>query len=151
MIVALLFLASAVFSVVLIYQSPMQIWWRLFIIFAIGLFSLLAFLLASRTGISPFSTRGVTHFGDSSQWLSISVAIVGAVAGVAGSYLFNLGDQALRWRSLARPLATTPLVLIPTIKLVESSGEQTPLALILLFALSYQNGFFWERLLKPAS
>jgi hypothetical protein len=151
MIVALLFLASALFTVILVFRSPLQIWWRAIVILAILLFSSLAYVLASRTGISPFSSTGVINFGYSSQWLSILIAIAGAVAGVAGSYFFNLGEQTIHWRSLARPLATAPLVLIPTIKLVEASGEQTPLALILIFALSYQNGFFWERLLKPAA
>jgi hypothetical protein len=151
MILALLFLASALLAIIFVYRSPLQMWSRVLVILAIVLFSVLAYLLASRTGISPFSSSGAISFGYSNQWISILIAIAGAVTGVAGSYFFNLGDQAIHWRSLARPLATAPLVLIPTIKLVETSGEQTPLALILLFALSYQNGFFWERLLKPAS
>jgi hypothetical protein len=151
MIVALLFLISAVAAITLVIRSDVRIGWRVAIVFAVILFSLFAYLLATHTSISPFSSIGVVYFGNSSQAPSILVAIIGAVTGVAGSYFFNLGERTIRVRDMARPLATAPLVLIPTIKLVEASGEQSPLALMLLFALSYQNGFFWERLLKPAS
>jgi hypothetical protein len=151
MIAAVIFVVSAVFAVILVFRSPMSILGRAVTIAGIVLFSLLAYLLALRTGISPFSSKVGISFGDSDQLPSILTAIAGAIVGVAGSYFFNLGDQPINWRSLARPLATAPLVLIPTIKLVEASGEKTLLALILLFALSYQNGFFWERLLKPAA
>jgi hypothetical protein len=40
---------------------------------------------------------------------------------------------------------------VAVVVLAEASGEQSLLTFMLLFALSYQNGFFWERVLKPAA
>jgi hypothetical protein len=150
MIVALIFLVSVVVAILAIYKSPLATWSRVILFFLILLFAALAYILATKTSISPFSLANATRFGSESQVAAILIAIVGAVSGVVGSYFFRLGDQNISWRGFAAPLATAPLVLIPTIKLVEASGEQTPLALLLLFALSYQNGFFWERLLRAA-
>lgn len=53
----------------------------------------------------------------------------------------------VRLRSFIRPLVATPFILVPTIKLVESTDDSDLLALALLFGLSYQNGFFWQRVI----
>lgn len=151
MVAALVFIASACIAIYFIYQAQIPLWWRAILIVAVVLFAVLAYVLATKTDISPFSTSGRISFGAANQWPSIIIAVIGAVAGVIGSYFFHLGSKSINWRSFIPPLATAPLVLIPTIKLVEASGEQTALGLLLLFALSYQNGFFWERLLKPAT
>jgi hypothetical protein len=112
-------------------------------------FSLFAYLLATTSTISPFSrSSGVSFGADDHLNMSIVIALVGAIGGVFGSYLFNLGGGSFNVRGLLRPLSACPLVIIPTIKLVESASDRSALAYILLFALSYQNGFFWERLLK---
>jgi hypothetical protein len=111
-------------------------------------FGAMAYLLATDSPISPFSRSSVISLGREPTTISIVVALLGAIAGVFGSYFFNLAPAKVHIRSLLRPLTASPLVIIPTIKLVESAGDPNPLAYTLLFALSYQNGFFWERLLK---
>jgi hypothetical protein len=113
-------------------------------------FAALAYFLATSSPISPFSRPPGTSFGtaDNATIASIGISLVGAVGGVFGSYIFNLGTSNISLRALLRPLSACPLVIIPTIKLIESTNDETVLAYLLLFALSYQNGFFWERLLK---
>jgi hypothetical protein len=148
MIAAIIFSLSVVFALVLVLRAEMDIRWRAVLAATIALFAVVAYVLATRSEVSPFGSSTRKSFGYTDQLLPTCLAIVGAVGGVIGSYFFRLGNRTIRWRTLVPPLVTTPLVLVPTIKLVEASGEQTLLTLILLFALSYQNGFFWERLLK---
>jgi hypothetical protein len=144
------FLASALFAVFFTLRSRHTIAARLALVGATLLFGLVAYLVATSSTFSPFSRSSSIAFGVGSQatGLFIVVALTGAVAGVFGSYFFKLGNAGFSVRGLLRPLSASPLVIIPTIKLIESAGDPTALAYILLFALSYQNGFFWERLLK---
>jgi hypothetical protein len=144
------FLGSALFAVFFTLKSGHTITARLAIVAATLLFGLIAYLVATSSTLSPFSRSSSIAFGANSQATSlfIVVALAGAVAGVFGSYFFKLRDAGVSLRGLLRPLSASPLVIIPTIKLIESAGDPSALAYILLFALSYQNGFFWERLLK---
>jgi hypothetical protein len=144
-----LFGLSIVLAIVFALTSPTPIWTRTMIAGTALAFGLVTYLSASSSPISPFSRSSNLSFGASEGLTAfIVVALIGAVTGVFGSYLYNLGDKAMRWRSIIRPLSATPLVIVPTVKLIESAGDPSPLAYILLFALCYQNGFFWERLLK---
>jgi hypothetical protein len=152
MIAAIIFSLSAVVTVVfLALRSDLALHTRIALCLAIVSFSVFAYVFATRWNLSPFSVSGTISFGDKDQLVPICLAVVGAVTGILGSYFFHLGRRSIRWRGLAPPLVTFPIILIPTIKLVEASGEQSLLTFMLLFALSYQNGFFWERVLKPAA
>jgi hypothetical protein len=151
MIAALVFSASAVLAVIFVYRSGMPIFWSLVTTLVIIAFALLAYFMATKSAVSPFGLNRAIGFGFWDQSVPIAVAIVGAVTGVLGSVLFNLSSASFNWLSLVRPLATCPIILIPTLKLVETAGEQTLLTMIVLFALSYQNGFFWEKLLKSGT
>lgn len=145
----LAFLGSALFAVIFVWKSKRAITTKVMILASVVLIALAAYVFANSSAISPFSRSSGMSFGaQSDSIVSIGIALVGAIGGVFGSYLFNLGGANLNLRSLLRPLCACPLVIIPTIKLIETGSDQSILAYILLFALSYQNGFFWERLLK---
>jgi hypothetical protein len=139
---------SVLFAIGFAVTSTHAIALKAAIVVAALAFGIIAYLLATSSPISPFSRPAGLAFGTDHSIASIVVALVGAIAGVFGSYLFNLGTAELSLRSFLRPLSATPLVIVPTIKLIESAGDHSALAYILLFGLSYQNGFFWERLLK---
>src|SRR2546427_11106227 len=91
MVIAILFLASVIAAIFLVFRSPIAIHWRVTVALAIAAFALLAYALAARSGVSPFSSRAAISFGYSDQWLPTVLAVVGAVAGVVGSYFFHLG------------------------------------------------------------
>jgi hypothetical protein len=150
MLLAIIFLASVIAAVVLLVRSPVPVVARLGLGITLLAFLVLAYFFAAKSKISPFGTSSTIDFGFWDQSLQIGIATIGAIAGVIGSYFFRIGQEPITWRSFVRPLSTCPIVLIPTLKLVESSGEQTLMTVAVLFALSYQNGFFWERLLKPS-
>lgn len=111
-----------------------------------------AFYLAGRSGLSPFSFRSEQTLGPAENNVVFGiVGIVGAIAGIIGSYLFRVDARQIHFWELLRPLTFCPVTLIPVIKMVETSNDTTFLGHVLLFCLAYQTGFFWERLLKEGS
>jgi hypothetical protein len=151
MLGALLFSASLAAAVFFIWQIRIGLIWRICLGAAVASFGIVAYLFATSSTISPFGGNARTSFGYWDNTASIIVAVMGALLGVVGSVLFRSDSKPFNLNNCLRALATCPLILIPTLKLVETSGEQTLLSSILLFALSYQNGFFWERLLKGSA
>jgi hypothetical protein len=144
----IVFLASTLFAIVFVLTSRHSIAIKLAIVATSLAFAAVSYLLATSSAISPFSHSSKLSYGLEQGAGSIGVALFGAIAGVFGSYVFNLGTASFNLRGLLRPLSACPLVIVPTVKPIESASDQSALAYILLFALSYQNGFFWERLLK---
>jgi hypothetical protein len=145
-----LFIISVPLIVFFAWKSARTMVSKVAIVGATFAFAALTYFLATSSALSPFSRSSSIPFGveDRVTIVSVIVALVGSVGGVFGSYFFTLGKANISLRGLLRPISASPLVIVPTIKLVESSGDPSLLAYILLFALSYQNGFFWERLLK---
>jgi hypothetical protein len=146
---AIVFLASAVAAVVIAFRTRLpragQIALAAFAIVLVLVF----YVTAAQSPLSPFGRGGIA-FGVADEASVLVIGIVGALAGVVGSVFFRLDEKRFNPRDLIKPLATSPLVLIPTVKLFETTGEANLTAFVLLFALSYQNGFFWERMLKQA-
>jgi hypothetical protein len=145
-----LFLVSVLLIVFFAWKSRHTVVFRLAVIGATLAFAAMTYLLATNSALSPFSRPSGIGFGveDRATIVSVIVALVVAIGGVFGSYFFNIGKGKISLRGLLRPISASPLVIVPTIKLIESAGDPNLLAYILLFALAYQNGFFWERLLK---
>jgi hypothetical protein len=139
-VAALLFLVGAIAAIVLLWQTHAPIVVRALGSFVALAFVVLSFLTTDVSRLSPFGSTGQIPFGGAEDARPIIIGIIGAVLGVLGS--------CLTYTVLVKPLCTIPLVLIPTIKLITAANDGTILSLLLLFALSYQNGFFWERLLR---
>jgi hypothetical protein len=145
----ILFLGAAVAATVLILMSNLSVTYRVILAFCCISFVAMAYVLAVGSKVSPFGSSNPISFGGvESDATPVIVGIGGAIAGVIGSYFFTTNLSAFRWSALVRPLCTVPLVLIPTVKLIGAANDGTILSLLLLFGLSYQNGFFWERLLR---
>jgi hypothetical protein len=144
---AVIFLASVIAAVAISFFAPLPRSGRVVIAASAVVLLLVFYLTASESPISPFGRGGIA-FGIENEIAVLVVGIVGALAGVVGSVFFRLDEKGFNLRDFIKPLATSPLVLIPTVKLFETTGEANLTAYVLLFALSYQNGFFWERMLK---
>lgn len=148
MVMAVIFSVSVVLGIIFIAQSSLPVAWRAVFTLGLALFAVFAYLFATLSGVSPFSAGSGRGFGFWDQSIPVAVGVVGAVVGVAGSHLIKIGETPFAWRVLLKPLLIAPVVIIPTIKLIESAGEQNLVSMLLLFAVSYQNGFFWERIMK---
>ncbi|WP_156886627.1 hypothetical protein [Rhizobium gallicum] len=145
---AVVFAMSIVSAIVLIALSSFS--WLAKFAFTLAILSIgmMCYYFAGVSGLSPFSFSTRETLGPSESVVSAVLGMVGAIAGVIGSYFFRTESNSYRVRDLLRPLSFCPITLIPVIKTVEASDDSTFLGLALLFCISYQTGFFWERMLK---
>ncbi len=148
MLLAIIFSVSAILGIVFLVQSQLSVIWRAVYSVILIVFTMLAYLFATRSGISPYGSSTGVGFGFWDQSMSVAVGVTGAILGVVGSQLIAIGKEPFAWHTLLKPLLIAPVVIIPTIKLIETAGEQSLISMLLLFAVSYQNGFFWERIMK---
>ncbi|MGR9249955.1 hypothetical protein [Rhizobium leguminosarum] len=137
------FVASAALLVFVLPRN--KFYWPLFVV--VFILVVLAIYLSTSPS-SPFGSTARSTLGPDDVTYSVLVGVVGALLGVVGSCLSKLGGRRLSLHYFYKPLAASPLTLIPVIKLIEASDGRDLLTLLLLFALSYQTGFFWERLLN---
>lgn len=63
--------------------------------------------------------------------------------GTVASYIFHLKAR-FSWKSLVRPLAVSPLVLLPLMGTLQGRSEIEDVQLIWFGLLAFQNGFFWR-------
>jgi hypothetical protein len=106
----------------------------------------IAFALAITIGF-PFATSR-RAFGGASPVLAVALMFLGVVIGIAATYVFNL-TGAFSWRDLARPLVVSPLVLLPLIGSLQGAALE-PVQLVCFIVLAFQNGFFWQQVLRDA-
>jgi hypothetical protein len=128
--------------------------WHRFLIYVLGL-GAIAVALFLTTGFPFPSARrafGAPSSGQSSaevsQLLALALMFVGVVLGIAATYVFNLAG-AFSWRDLARPLVVSPLVLLPLIGSLQGANLE-PVQLVCFTVLAFQNGFFWQQVLRDA-
>jgi uncharacterized membrane protein YesL len=103
-------------------------------------------LLNLMTGFPASSTRQA--FGGTPPLLAIALMFIGVLSGIAATYIFNLSG-VFSWRDFARPLVASPIVLLPLIGSVQGA-ELEPIQLVSFTILAFQNGFFWQQVLKDA-
>jgi hypothetical protein len=127
--------------------------WPRFLIYVFGL-GVIAVALFLTRGFPFASSRqafGAGRQGVSdgvSELLALALMFVGVVLGIAATYLFNL-TGAFSWRDLARPLVVSPLVLLPLIGSLQGANLE-PVQLVCFTVLAFQNGFFWQQVLRDA-
>ena len=143
------FLVSGVAAIFFIVRSSTGLYQK----FAVGLGVLVllatAYYFGGRAGVSPFSQPTSIGLGpEGSQVATIVVGLIGAILGTLGSVFFSKPASMPTLVDLLKPLSACPLTLTPVIRLIESAGEQNGLSMLVLFCLSYQTGFFWEKSLK---
>lgn len=80
--------------------------------------------------------------------LAVVVMLVGVVLGMAAHYVFHQ-HEGFSWRDFARPFVVSPIVLLPLIGTLEGGGLE-PVQLVCLVFLAFQNGFFWQQVLRDA-
>jgi hypothetical protein len=87
-------------------------------------------------------------FGGASPLLALALMFIGVLLGMAATYVFNL-TSTFSWRDFARPLVVSPLVLLPLIGSLQGANLE-PVQLICFTVLAFQNGFFWQQVLRDA-
>jgi hypothetical protein len=96
----------------------------------------------------PFLDFRQAFGGGTSPLLAVGLMFVCVVLGIVATYIFNM-TGAFSWRDFARPLVVSPLVLLPLIGSIQGAALE-PIQLVCFAILAFQNGFFWQQVLREA-
>ena len=115
----------------------------------IGLVVLLGFLLALYilTGF-PIPEDRLSFGGTIPVWWAVVAMFIGVILGMIAQYVWTK-PKKFTWLDFLRPIVISPMVMLPLI----GSLQSTPLETIQLFSLAllaFQNGYFWQQVLKDA-
>jgi hypothetical protein len=108
--------------------------------------AIIALVLYFTTGFPFPATKQA--FGGPGPLLAITLMFGGVVLGIVATYIFNLSGP-VSWLDFARPLVASPIILLPLIGSVQGA-ELAPVQLVSFTILAFQNGFFWQQVLKDA-
>jgi len=109
--------------------------------FWIEAFFLIAAFLVLRWQVGFPTIR--QSFSGTTTATTIFVMYVCVALGTVANYIFHLKGR-FSWKSLARPLAVSPLVLLPLMGTLQGRSEIEDVQLIWFGLLAFQNGFFWR-------
>jgi hypothetical protein len=116
----------------------------------VGLVLLAIFLIALRltTGF-PVSSSGRIAFGGTIAvgWAVLAM-FIGVVLGMIAQYVWTK-PETFTLLDFLRPIVVSPMVLLPLIGSL-SNGPLEPLQMLSLAMLAFQNGYFWQQVLKDA-
>jgi hypothetical protein len=122
---------------------------------ALGLFFLEAGLLIAAAAVL-FWTTGFPaaparqSFGaGTDSLLMVGLLFFWIVLGMAARYFFYLRAR-FSWGSFLRPLCVSPIVLLPLLGTLQSTGKLEPIQMISFCLLAFQNGFFWRVVFERA-
>lgn len=118
--------------------------------FAISLLVISAVALAVLYWVpEPVTDRAVFGAADEGGFpvmIAVAAMFVSIGLGIAARYIFDAESGTFDWFALLRPLVISPILLLPLIGALDN-GELQPLQLVSLAILSFQNGFFWQKIL----
>jgi hypothetical protein len=78
----------------------------------------------------------------------LGLMFLGVVAGIAAHHVFYARGR-FSWRSFARPLVVSPIVLLPLVGSLQGAALET-IQIFSFVILAFQNGFFWREVLRNA-
>jgi len=115
----------------------------------VGAVLLLLFLLTLHltTGF-PESSSAIAFGGTFPVGWAIVLMFVGVVFGIVAQYVFAR-PTSFSFLDFLRPIVVSPLVLLPLIGSLEGSPLEV-IQTVSLVLLAFQNGFFWQQVLKDA-
>jgi hypothetical protein len=116
---------------------------------AIGLLLLVIFLviLNVTTGFPIVSSR-ISFGGSIPGWWALVAMAIGVVFGMVAQYVWTKPAKP-NFLDFLRPIVVSPLVMLPLIGSLQDGPLET-LQLASLTLLAFQNGFFWQQVLKDA-
>jgi hypothetical protein len=97
------------------------------------------------------ASTGRVAFGDglSPMWV-VAIMFVATMGGIMARYLFYLQQGQFTWLDCLKPLAITPIILLPLLSSIQSAGTLNHMQSVAFAFLAFQNGFFWQAVLEKA-
>ena len=104
-----------------------------------------AYVLAGASKLSPFSISGAVGFGYWDNSAELAVGLAGILLGIVIEFRASRPRLAFRLEDILQPLFIAPLILIPSLKIIEDLSDPDLIAHAVLFCTSFQNGYFWKK------
>jgi hypothetical protein len=97
------------------------------------------------------ASTGRVAFGEglSPLWV-VAILFVATMCGIVARYLFYLQQGQFAWLDCLKPLAITPIILLPLLSSIQSAGTLNNMQSVAFAFLAFQNGFFWQAVLEKA-
>lgn len=97
------------------------------------------------------ASTGRVAFGDgiSPLW-AVAFMFIATMFGIMARYIFYLQPKQFSWFDCLKPLAITPIILLPLIGSVQDARNLNGMQSITFAFLAFQNGFFWQTVLEKA-
>lgn len=117
---------------------------------AIGLVLLVVFLIVLylTTGFPQPSSGQISFGGSIPGWWALVAMAIGVIFGMVAQYVWSKPKKP-KLLDFLRPIVVSPLVMLPLIGSLQDGPLET-LQLASLTLLAFQNGFFWQQVLKDA-
>ena len=91
-------------------------------------------------------------YGNLDNLLLIALVYLGVLIGMVSQYFYGITEsQTFSLRSFLRPLFVSPLVLLPLVDILQKVQTTTAIEYVSMTILGFQNGFFWQTVLKDAA
>jgi small-conductance mechanosensitive channel len=110
--------------------------------------------LAAVVIIALFLANAVTGrvaFGEGmSPLATVAWMFAATLLGIAARYVFYLQKGQFTWLDLVKPMAISPIVVLPLLGSVQTAGELKSMQVVSFAFIAFQNGFFWQTVLEAA-
>jgi hypothetical protein len=115
----------------------------------VGIVLLVLFLLVLNltTGF-PRPPSQISFGGSIPGWWGLVAMAVGVVFGMVAQYVWS-NPKRPKLLDFLRPIVISPLVMLPLVGSLQDGALET-IQLASLTLLAFQNGFFWQQVLKDA-
>jgi hypothetical protein len=100
------------------------------------------------TGFPAPSSGRIAFGGTIAVGWAVLAMFVGVVLGMIAQYVWTK-PETFTLLDFLRPIVVSPMVLLPLIGSL-SNGPLEPLQMLSLALLAFQNGYFWQQVLKDA-
>lgn len=142
-------LCTAVYLAVIVAELLVRRRWLRFILEAVAFLVVISIALLVNSAVT-----GRVAFGEgASPAGTVGIMFVATLCGIAARYLFYLQKGRFSWLDFFKPIAISPIVLLPLIASVQTTGGLNGMQVVSFAMLAFQNGFFWQAVLagaKPA-
>jgi hypothetical protein len=135
-----------VYAAAVVIELLLRRQWLWFFLEAVALLLVIALALLLNN-----ATTGRVAFGQGTSPLGIvCIMFVAIICGITGRYIFYLQSGQFSWLDFFKPVAISPIVLLPLIGSLRSTGELNEMQVVSFAVLAFQNGFFWQAVLEGA-
>ena len=140
----------AVYAVAIVVELLVRRRWLPFALEAVSVLIVIAIALLVNSTVT-----GRVAFGQGTPPVGgVGIMFAATICGIAARYIFYLQAGQFSWLDFLKPLTISPIVLLPLIGSVQTTGELSGMQIMSFAVLAFQSGFFWQAVLagaKPAA